>query len=212
MTTIQKHESPFKDLSRLITLVDGVFAVALTLLVLDLKLPQGNTALSKSLVQMIPSFVVYIIVFASIAGYWTIHRGTFHYVTHGDGRLMVLSLVNLLFITLFPLAASIVGAHPLEPLATVCLSLNCLCYCLSAWGTWSYLVANPALVQSDYGIFRLREIKKIMLTGAIGLALAIPLAYLSVYIAYAIWIGYIPVVSWWTHSARRLAPRIAAKN
>jgi uncharacterized membrane protein len=212
MTTIQRHESPFSDLGRLITLVDGVFAVAMTLLVLDLKLPIGSPDLSNALVQMVPSFIVYIIVFASIAGYWTIHHGTFHFIMHGDGKLMVLSLVNLLFITLFPLAASIVGAHPLEALATVCLSLNCLCYCLSAWGIWSYVAANPQLVQSEYGTHRLYEIKKIMMAGAIGLALAIPLAYVSIYFAYVIWIGYVPFVSWWTHSARRRTPQKVAKN
>jgi uncharacterized membrane protein len=212
MTTNQRHESPFSDLARLITLVDGVFAVAMTLLVLDLKLPSGTSNLFGALKQLIPSFVVYIIVFASIAGYWTIHHGTFHYITHGDGKLMVLSLVNLLFITVFPLAASIVGAHPREPLATACLSLNCFCYCISAWGIWSYVAVNSQLVQSEYGLHRLREIKKIMLAGAIGLALAIPLAFLSVYIAYAIWIGYVPLVSWWAHSRSKSLPMNAAKK
>jgi hypothetical protein len=40
--------------------------------------------------------------------------------------LIVLSLINRLFVTLYPVTASIVGAHPLEPLATVCLSANSL--------------------------------------------------------------------------------------
>jgi uncharacterized membrane protein len=212
MTTIQKHESPFSELGRLTLLVDGVFAVAMTLLVLDLKLPVGSNDLSTALKQLIPSFVVYIIVFASIAGYWTIHHGTFHYITHGDGRLMVLSLVNLLFITLLPFAASIVGAHPLEPLATACLSVNCLCYCVSAWGVWSYAAANSQLVKNEYGIFRLREIKNIMLAGAFGLALAIPLAFVSVYFAYVIWIGYVPFVSWWSHSRRKISAQPATKG
>jgi TMEM175 potassium channel family protein len=212
MTTIQRHESPFSDLARLITLVDGVFAVAMTLLVLDLKLPVGTNNLADALKKLIPSFVVYIIVFASIAGYWTIHHGNFHLISQGDGRLLVLSLVNLLFITLFPLAASIVGAHPLEPLATVCLSVNCLCYCVSAWGIWAYVVANPHLTQSEYGMHRLREIKKIMVAGAIGLALAIPLAFISVYFAYAIWIGYVPFVSWWNHARSKIHPKNAAIN
>jgi uncharacterized membrane protein len=199
MTNVQEHESPFSDLSRLIALVDGVFAVAMTLLVLDLKLPVGTNDLPEALKQLVPSFLVYIIVFTSIAGYWTIHHGNFHHISHGDGRLLVLSLVNLLFITLFPLAASIVGAHPLEPLATACLSMNCLCYCTSAWGIWTYVTSNPQLVQSEYGMQRLSNTSKIMVAGAIGLALAIPLAFISPYFAYAIWVGYVPFVSWWNH-------------
>jgi uncharacterized membrane protein len=200
MITAQHQKSQFIDLGRLITLIDGVFAVALTLLVLDLKLPPGNGNLAIALRQMFPGFLVYLIVFASVAGYWTIHHGNFHHIARGDGRLVVLSLVNLLFITLFPLAASIVGAHPWDPLATVCLSLNCLLYCLSAWGIWSYTAANRQLVADEGDCRKLNQVARIMLLVAIGLALAIPLAFVSVYIAYAIWIFYAPTAAWWSRN------------
>jgi uncharacterized membrane protein len=200
MTTTQLQKSPFIDLGRLITLIDGVFAVALTLLVLDLKLPPGNDDLLTELRQMFPGFLVYLIVFASVAGYWTIHHGNFHYIARGDGRLVVLSLVNLLFITLFPLAASIVGAHPLNPLATVCLSANCLLYSISAWGTWSYAAASRQLLVDESSCLRLKQVSRIMLLVAIGLALAIPLAFISVYITYAIWIFYTPTAAWWSRT------------
>jgi uncharacterized membrane protein len=200
MTTSYHPISQFNDLGRLITLIDGVFAVALTLLVLDLKLPPGDGNLLTALKQMFPGFLVYLIVFASVAGYWTIHHGNFHHIARGDGRLVVLSLVNLLFITLFPLAASIVGTHPLDPIATVCLSLNCLLYSISAWGIWSYASANRQLVLDESDCHRLKQVSRIMLLVAVGLALAIPLAFLSVYITYAIWIFYTPTATWWSRT------------
>jgi hypothetical protein len=55
------------------------------------------------------------------------------YISCGDGQLIVLSLVNLFFVTLHPVTASIVGTHPLEPLASVCPSVNSMLYRLSAW-------------------------------------------------------------------------------
>jgi uncharacterized membrane protein len=199
--TSQPQSSLFLDLGRLTFLIDGVFAVSLTLLVLDLKLPEGQGDLISSLRQMLPAFLVYLIVFASIAGYWTIHNGNFHYISHGDGRLVVLSLFNLLFITLFPLAASIVGAHPLEPLATVCLSANGLFYCISLCTIWSYAIANHRLISSEDGYRRLHSAALIMLFVAIGLALAIPLAFVNVYIVYAIWVLWASIgstlVMWW---------------
>jgi uncharacterized membrane protein len=184
------------NLGRLVTFIDGVFAVAMTLLVLDLKLPSDTGDLVSALRQMLPGFLVYLIAFASIAGYWTIHHFSFRYISHGDGRLVVLSLVNLLFVTLYPVTASIVGAHPLEPLATVCLSANSLLYCLSAWAVWSYAAAHRRLLAEDADWRTLQRVARIMLLVAVSLALAIPLAYLSVYLAYAAWILGAPVAAW----------------
>jgi uncharacterized membrane protein len=193
------------DLGRLVSLIDGVFAVAMTLLVLDLKLPSQSGDLVHALLQMLPGFLVYLIVFASVAGYWTIHHGTFRYISHGDGRLVLLSLVNLLFVTLYPVTASIVGAHPLEPLATVCLSANSLLYCISAWAIWSYAAASRKLLAEDADYRRLEQVGRIMLIVALGLALAIPLAFLSVYLAYADWFLGAPIAAWWGRRREKVA-------
>jgi uncharacterized membrane protein len=88
------------DLGRLIALIDGVYAVAMTLLVLDLRLPPGYGTLSQALMHMLPGFMVYLIAFISIAAYWFMHHYTFRYISNGDIRLVLLSLLNLLFITL----------------------------------------------------------------------------------------------------------------
>jgi uncharacterized membrane protein len=185
------------DLGRLVSLIDGIFAVAMTLLVLDLKLPSQSSDLVHALWQMLPGFLVYLIAFASIAGYWTIHHFHFRYISHADSRLVLLSLINLLFVTLYPVTASIVGAHPLDPLATVCLSANSLLYCTSAWAIWSYAAANRRLLAEEADYRRLQYVGGIILSVAIGLALAIPLAFLSVYLTYAIWILYVPFAAWW---------------
>jgi uncharacterized membrane protein len=197
MSTHSLVDQHLMDLGRLVSLIDGVYAVAMTLLVLDLKLPSDSSDLARALRQMLPGFLVYLIVFASVAGYWTIHHGTFRDISHGDGRLIVLSLINLLFVTLYPVAASIVGAYPLEPLATVCLSANSLFYCLSAWAVWSYAAANRRFLTEDTDPREVQKVAKIMVLVAIGLALAIPLAFLSVYPAYAIWMLVSPISAWW---------------
>jgi len=197
MTDHPRSDHDSLGLSRLVALIDGVFAVALTLLVLDLKLPEQNGDLSHALWRMIPALIIYLIAFASVAGHWTIHYGNFRSVRRTDGRLVFLSLLSLLFITLFPLAASIPGAHPLDPLAAACLSANSLLYCLSAWATWSHLAASPRLLEEGADPGRFLMVGRIMLLVAIGLALAIPLAYLSVFFAYAIWILWTAVAVEW---------------
>lgn len=134
----------------------------MTLLILDLKLPSESRDLARSLQQMIPGFLVYLIAFASVAGYWTIHHFYFRYISHGDGKLVVLSLINLLFVTLYPVTASILGAHPLDPLATVCLSVNSLLYCLSAWGIWHHAATHPELLAENADQRALQRVARIM--------------------------------------------------
>ncbi len=197
MTTSQNTHAALPDPGRLIALIDGVFAVAMTLLVLDLKLPpqtQGGD-LARALLQMLPALLVYVIAFASVAGYWMLHHSLFRHVACWDGRLVLLSLVNLLFVTLFPVTANIVGTYPQEPLATACLSANSLLYCLSAGATWSYLAAHRHLLVEETRGRLLRQNARVMVLVAAGLALAIPLAFLSVYLAYALWIMGVPVAA-----------------
>jgi uncharacterized membrane protein len=193
------------DLGRLTSLIDCVFAVAMTLLVLDLKLPSQNGDLVRALLQMLPGFLIYLIVFASISGYWIIHHTTFRHIAHGNSRLVLLSLINLLFVTLFPVTASIVGGYPLEPLATVCLSANCLLYCMSAWAIWSYAAAHRQFLVEDASHLQLEQVARIMLLVALGLAFAIPFAFLSVYLTYAIWILWSPIVGWWIRGRKQAA-------
>jgi uncharacterized membrane protein len=204
MTTHSLLDHHLVDLGRLIALIDGVYAVAMTLLILDLKLPSGTNDLVSALGQMLPGFLVYLIAFASIAGYWTIHNGYFRYISHGDGWLILLSLINLLFVTLYPVTASIVGAHPLEPLATVCLSANSLLYCISSWAIWSHAASNRQLLAAEDDYRPFQRVARIMLLVAIGLALAIPLAFLSVYLAYADWILCAPIAALWGTRRREI--------
>jgi uncharacterized membrane protein len=209
MTTNHPKDSHFVDLGRLTFLIDGVFAVVITILVLDLRLPDKTGSLVANLKEIFPAFLVYLLVFASIAGYWALHHGNFHYVAHGDGRLVVLSLINLLFVTLFPFAANIVAAYPKEPLATVCLSVNCMLYCFSSWGVWSYAASNPDLVANEADRQELKLAARIILSVAVGLAISIALAFITVYLAYAAWA--IASVGW-PNIRRRLFTRRPART
>lgn len=195
MTVREEPLSRLMGLGRLVALIDGVFAVAMTLLVLDLKLPASTGDLASALANMLPGFFVYLIVFSSVAGYWIIHHRTFCFVARVDGRLTVLSMVNLLFITLFPVVASIVGSHPLEALATICVSANSLLYCVSAWAIWTYTARHVSLLEHPRQTDRLKRQAAIMLAVGATLALAIPFAFISVYLAYALWILGVPIVA-----------------
>jgi uncharacterized membrane protein len=94
------------QLERLILFSDAVFAIAITLLVIEIKIPEvehpTDQALLNSLGQLIGKFVGYIVSFLLIGLYWTIHHRMFGFVTSYDRKLLVLNLVFLFFIALMP--------------------------------------------------------------------------------------------------------------
>jgi uncharacterized membrane protein len=104
------------SLERLVFLSDAVFAIAMTLLALDVRLPAGlelgtNEALVSALGDIGPQILAYVISFVVIGAFWMGHYRTFRVLTAADGRLMWLNLAFLLCIALLPFPTSVVAAH-----------------------------------------------------------------------------------------------------
>ncbi|MDP4265299.1 MAG: TMEM175 family protein [Bacteroidota bacterium] len=96
------------QLERLILFSDAVFAIAITLLVIEIRIPDlhdkevTDKALLSELGHLIPKFLGFLISFMFIGLYWTIHHRMFGFVTGYDRKLLILNLVFLLFIALMP--------------------------------------------------------------------------------------------------------------
>jgi uncharacterized membrane protein len=95
------------QLERLILFSDAVFAIAITLLVIEIKIPEieapvTDKGLLQALAHLIPKFIGFIISFILIGLYWTVHHSMFGFVTSYNKRLLVLNLFFLFFIVLMP--------------------------------------------------------------------------------------------------------------
>ena len=90
------------QLERMILFSDAVFAIAITLLIIEIKIPEVDEPTDKALLQslghLIPKFIGFIISFIFIGLYWTIHHRMFGFVTSYDKKLLVLNLFFLFFI------------------------------------------------------------------------------------------------------------------
>src|SRR5512147_1618045 len=85
----------YVNLERLTFLVDGVFAITMTLLVLELRLPESNSAsLSQSLLAMVPRLYIYFIAFYSIANHWVVHQRMFRHITSADSKMLWLTIAG----------------------------------------------------------------------------------------------------------------------
>ncbi|MDF0644226.1 MAG: TMEM175 family protein [Nitrospira sp.] len=113
---------------RLCAVSDGVYAIALTLLVLDLKVPEvpgiTDSELTQDLVQQVPNFVAYTVGFLLIARFWVNHHRIFQSAVLCDEWALGLNLVHLFFISLTPYAASLIGHYEGDRIAAIIFSSN----------------------------------------------------------------------------------------
>jgi uncharacterized membrane protein len=100
------------ETARIEAFSDGVFAIAITLLVLELKIPSpGSTSLGVALARQWPSYVSFVISFAFIGIMWINHHRLFNHITRSDNVLMVLNLALLFGVTAVPFPTAVLAAH-----------------------------------------------------------------------------------------------------
>jgi uncharacterized membrane protein len=112
--------------SRIEALSDGVFSIAMTLLVLKLEVPDAMHQHSDAdmLAQLRgllggAAFFTYVITFLIAGGFWFLHHLTFHFIRHVNGFLVGINLVFLMMVSLLPFSAELMGhlfVHPVSQL------------------------------------------------------------------------------------------------
>jgi len=105
-----------KRVIRVEALSDGVFAVALTLLVLDIKVPateliHSEKDLLAALCTLGPKFLTYLMSFMTIGIFWMGHSVQFTFIEKGDRNLNWISLFFLLFVSMLPFSTALLSEH-----------------------------------------------------------------------------------------------------
>ncbi|MBL8520478.1 MAG: DUF1211 domain-containing protein [Betaproteobacteria bacterium] len=135
---------------RIDALTDGIFAVAMTLLVIELKFPPGphfatHAELIQGLVHLIPKFIGWIVSFLVLAMFWWGHHRAFNLVRHVDGRLVTLNVIFLGFASLVPFASSLTGEYARALTSQVVYAATIFCVAIFAQLIWRYIFRHPEL-------------------------------------------------------------------
>ncbi len=136
---------------RVEALTDGIFAVAMTLLVIDLKVPDPHTVhtrqeLAQALADLAPKAMSWMISFLVLGTFWIAHHRLFHYVRYVDRRLLWRNLYQLAFVSLMPFSAALLGEFGTMPAAEVAYNVNMLALALLGLLKTRYVVAHPELL------------------------------------------------------------------
>jgi uncharacterized membrane protein len=144
------RDDRFHDPTRVLTLSDGVFAIILTLLVLELHVPDigANGSLSAALHEIRPSFVAFLISFAVVASAWLGHRDLFALIRRTDRPLVLLNLVYLLPLSLIPFGASLLARYQEEPVALRLYGVLLVFIAGTRLVIWTYATRKASLLWS----------------------------------------------------------------
>ena len=154
------HEEGFLPIHRIEALSDGIYAVAMTLLVIDLKLPEGvhihsEDDLVAALAGLMPRAIAWIISFMVLAIFWAGHR-VFAHVRRSDGVLTALNLLQLAFVTLMPFSSALSGEHGSRVASQVVFSANMALLATTALVIARYVHRHPELGSLPMPIARYR--------------------------------------------------------
>jgi TMEM175 potassium channel family protein len=179
--------------SRLEAFSDGVFAIAITLLVLDIHVPDptSTTDLAQALADQWPTYVAYAVSFLTIGIIWINHHAMMRRLARVDHGILVLNLLLLLFVALLPFTTALMAAYLRESsgehLAAALYSGSCLLMGVAfAMTNRHALVVNPDLLSTPVSASRRRAILARAVAGVAPYAIATALAAISSYVTLGI--------------------------
>lgn len=175
------------EFSRIVAFSDGVFAIAITLLVLNLTIEKGLSGgkLTEELLNNWDNLVAYAISFAVIGRFWIVHHRFFSEVRAFDGRLLGLNLFYLGWIVLIPFSSQVLGDYGGETPSVVVYSVNLSAVVLVGLGM-SVDARRRGLTTIDDETHRESRVRSSYIAGIF--LLSIPLGFVAPRAAPYLWL------------------------
>ena len=166
---------------RVAALTDGVFAIVLTLLVLDLHAPSAGTPaqLLVSLRAIVPSLALFVMSFAIVAVFWYGHHMEMHWIVRSDRVHLGITLAFLLMISFVPFSASLLGKNHEFPLAATIYGANLFFAGIVRYAHWAYATHHYRLVAPGLDADFIKHVSRVFIIVPMLYALASALAWLS---------------------------------
>ena len=128
---------------RIETLVDGIFAISMTLLVLTIGIPSisgyvSEAAFQQQIATLAPKIGIYALSFWILSLFWRVNHRQFHYIKRADHTLITINTLWLLFVALLPFSTSLIGDYGQYYTSNVIFNLNMLLIGLFYSLNWYY--------------------------------------------------------------------------
>ena len=187
--------------SRLEAFSDGVIAILITIMVLELRIPEGDDW--NALRPILPVLITYVLSFIILGIYWNNHHHLIHAADRMTAGIMWANLHLLFWLSLIPFSTGWMGRNNFAPLPTAVYGVVLLMAAIS------YTILERTIIAAQGPHSRLKEAIGGDAKGYASLALyaaAIPLAFVNRWLAYAI---YVIVALIWFIPDRRIERRLS---
>jgi len=176
--------------SRVEAFSDGVIAIIITIMVLELRPPEGSSF--DDLSALGPTFAAYVLSFGLLGTYWANHHHLLHTAKTVDGRVLWANLHLLFWLSLFPFGTAWVGDSDFAPMPVAAYGLLQLLAAVAYYGLVRALIAAPAqtpALAAAVGRDVKGRISPVIFLIGVPVALVAPLVALAIYLVVVImWI------------------------
>jgi uncharacterized membrane protein len=170
---------------------DGVFAIAITLLILEVKVPEdAGDNLWSSLGSQWPSYAAYVVTFLIIGVMWVNHHTVFQYIARVDRTLLFLNLILLMGVAALPWPASVVAAYLRDGnaahVALAVYGLFMVFHALVFQALWWHLTRNGRLFDDRVDVEAARATRARFALGSVAYPITVGLAFVSAPLTLAV--------------------------
>lgn len=183
---------------RLEAFADAVFAIAITLLIIEIRLPEGEElaregGLGAALLHLWPSYLGYVVSFVVIGIMWANHHNVMKLIDRVDHGFMMLTLMLLLCVAFLPFPTRVMAEHLMDPeerdiavaFYSGCFTVTAVFYCLMWW----HAARDRRLIASHVSDHAVRAVTRAYVPGPFLYLLATLLAFVHVALSLAVVTG-----------------------
>jgi uncharacterized membrane protein len=194
MTEPVEGSPGLSDTSRLETFSDGVFAIAITLLVLEIRVPHASSetasGLLGALARLWPSYLGYAISFVTLGIMWANHHAIFTYVRRTDRYFLLIHVFFLMCISFLPFPTAVLAEHLPHPesrrVAVAAYSATLVVIALAYNAVWWYAVAGGRLLDPKADPLAVRSISRRYALGPVSYTISLVLAFVNVWASLSV--------------------------
>jgi uncharacterized membrane protein len=195
------REARYLAVDRLAALTDGVFAIAITLLALEVTVPiveagVSGSDLGSALVAQWPSYAAYVVTFFLVGAYWFNHHRMFNLLRGVDHRFLVLNIFFLMAIAIIPFPNALLAEYLLEPeqrgVATGVYGLAMLTLAVMFNSVWWYAGWRHRLLRSDCDYRLVRQVLNSYLLGPAFYLIGLVVSFFAPVVSLIIFV-FVPI-------------------
>jgi uncharacterized membrane protein len=177
---------------RLLALTDGVYAIVMTILVLELSVPivtgaMVNKELSHGLLEMWPEFLIYGLSFFVLGVFWLMHHYIFDSVYRFDAALSWINIFFLMCTGLIPFSTALFGVYGAERITALVYGINMFFGFLGLWALLLYSFGKHRLIDSNIEQYMVKNANAMAIAYLIFILIALGIAFVNPVISFILY-------------------------